>query len=217
MTGPVFVCPHCRYDLTSSVESRCPECGRAFEVVPSVPDAPRRGRLGPIAGAPLTLAGLAAWLALPGTGAWLDLGSLLLITCALPGVMLCTHGAPGLANAVRCLGPAHPDRYHRRHAVRWWREAAILAMLLSVIAATARAIALLQQLADPAELGRSIAASLFAQLYAAAAATALLLCSSRVARRGDHDAQLTTRPALTAAATLACSAATLLLISQATR
>lgn len=207
-------CPRCQYDVAACTEPVCPECGTAFELVPTVGREPGRGVVGPVLGVVLALGGLAAWVLLPASGVWLERGSLLLICGGLGGVMLVVHGLPGLGNAMSCLLASRADRYRRVRAIRWWRDAAVLALVLGMVATAARTIEALQQLDDPAELGRAVGGGLFAQLYAALAAAVMVAGSMVIARRGDDGGRDTTQTLAVAATAAACCAGAVLMVSR---
>lgn len=192
----------------------CPECGTAFEIVPTVGREPGRGVAGPVLGVVFALVGLAAWVLVPSSGVWLDSGSLLLIFGGLTGVMMVVHGLPALGNAMACLLASRADRYCRVRAIRWWRDAAVLALLLGMVATVARTIETLQQLDDPAELGRAVGGGLFAQLYAALAAAVMVAGSMVIARRGDDGGRDATQTLAIAASAAACCAAGVLTVSR---
>ncbi|MFG0260652.1 MAG: hypothetical protein ACF8LK_09910, partial [Phycisphaerales bacterium JB041] len=143
-----------------------------------------------------------------------DGGSLLLIGGGLGGALLVVHGLPGLGNAVWCLPAPRADRYRRVRAIRWWRDGAVLALVLGMVATVARTIEALQQLDDPAELGRAVGGGLFAQLYAALAAAMMVAGSMVIARRGDDGGRETARTLAVAASAAACCAAGVLTVSR---
>ena len=213
-TTPVFPCPHCHYDLAGSTDRRCSECGERFEVVPTRGHDLQRGIAGPAVGVLLCIGGLGAWFSLPGTGPWIDPGSLSFVSGWLLGGMLVAHGFSGLGLAVRCAAVARTERYGRLAAIRWWREAAALTLIIGIVAALGTAIAALQQLDDPANLGQLIAGGLFAQLYAAIGAGFMSFVSMTIARRGDDGATNVGRGLLVTGLGSACSVASLLAIWQ---
>lgn len=213
-SGPVLPCPQCQYDVAACTEQVCPECGTALELVPTVGREPGRGVVGPVLGVLFALGGLAAWVLLPASGVWLERGSLLLIGGGLGGGMLVVHGLAGLGNALSCLLASRADRYRRVRAIRWWRDAAVLALVLGMVATVARTIEALRQIDDPAALGSAVGGGLFAQLYAALAAALMLAGSMVIARRGDDGSSGSTRTLGLAATAAACYAGAVLMVSR---